>query len=66
MKQANVASRTSLFDLPDPSAQVNDPFATVQGPEPDIGTRCASYARCVGRAADRDHFGSRPGGTQVS
>lgn len=34
MKQANVASRTSLFDLPDPSAQVNDPFATVQGPEP--------------------------------
>lgn len=28
MKQANVASRTSLFDLPDPSAQVNDPFAT--------------------------------------
>lgn len=34
MKQANVASRTSLFDLPDPSAQVNDPFATAQGPEP--------------------------------
>lgn len=34
MRQANVASRTSLFDLPDPSAQVNDPFATAQGPEP--------------------------------
>lgn len=34
MKQTNVASRTSLFDLPDPSAQVNDPFATAQGPEP--------------------------------
>lgn len=34
MQQANVASRTSLFDLPDPSAQVNDPFATSQGPEP--------------------------------
>ena len=34
MKQANVASRTSLFDLPDPSAQVNDPFATARGPEP--------------------------------
>lgn len=34
MKQANVASRTSLFDLPDPSARVNDPFATAQGPEP--------------------------------
>ena len=34
MKQANVASHTSLFDLPDPSAQVNDPFATAQGPEP--------------------------------
>lgn len=34
MKQANVASRTSLFDLPDPSAQVDDPFATTQGPEP--------------------------------
>ena len=34
MKQANVASRTSLFDLPDPSAQVNDPFATAQGSEP--------------------------------
>ena len=34
MKQANFASRTSLFDLPDPSAQVNDPFATAQGPEP--------------------------------
>ena len=34
MQQANVASRTSLFDLPDPSAQVNDPFATAQGPEP--------------------------------
>lgn len=34
MKQANVASRTSLFDLSDPSAQVNDPFATAQGPEP--------------------------------
>ena len=33
MQQANVASRTSLFDLPDPSAQVNDPFATAQGPE---------------------------------
>lgn len=33
-QQANVASRTSLFDLPDPSAQVNDPFATAQGPEP--------------------------------
>lgn len=34
MQQANVASRTSLFDLPDPSAQVNDPFATAQEPEP--------------------------------
>ena len=34
MQQANLASRTSLFDLPDPSAQVNDPFATAQGPEP--------------------------------
>ena len=34
MKQTNVASRTSLFDLPDPSAQVKDPFATAQGPEP--------------------------------
>lgn len=34
MQQANVASHTSLFDLPDPSAQVNDPFATAQGPEP--------------------------------
>ena len=34
MQQANIASRTSLFDLPDPSAQVNDPFATAQGPEP--------------------------------
>lgn len=34
MQQANVASRTSLFDLPDPSAQVNDLFATAQGPEP--------------------------------
>lgn len=34
MKQSNVASRTSLFDLPDPSAQVDDPFATAQGPEP--------------------------------
>ena len=34
MKQANVASRTSLFDLPDPSAQVDDPFATARGPEP--------------------------------
>lgn len=34
MRQANVVSRTSLFDLPDPSAQVNDPFATAQGPEP--------------------------------
>ena len=34
MKQANVASRTSLFDLPDPSAQVDDPFATAQSPEP--------------------------------
>lgn len=34
MQQANVASRTSLFDLPDPSAQVNDPFATARGPEP--------------------------------
>ncbi len=34
MQQANVASRTSLFDLPDPAAQVNDPFATAQGPEP--------------------------------
>lgn len=34
MQQANIASRTSLFDLPDPSAQANDPFATAQGPEP--------------------------------
>ena len=34
MQQANVASRTSLFDLPDPSAQTNDPFATAQVSEP--------------------------------
>lgn len=34
MQQVNAASRTSLFDLPDPSAQTNDPFATAQGPEP--------------------------------
>ena len=34
MQQANVASRTLLFDLPDPSAQAGDPFATAQGPEP--------------------------------
>ena len=34
MQQANVSSRTSLFDLPDPSAQADDPFATAQGPEP--------------------------------
>ena len=34
MQQANVASRTSLFDLPDPSAQTDDPFVTAQGPEP--------------------------------
>ena len=34
MQQANVASRTSLFDLPDPSAQADDPFATAQGPDP--------------------------------
>lgn len=34
MQQANVASRTSLFDLPDPSAQADDPLATAQGPEP--------------------------------
>ena len=34
MQQASVASRTSLFDLPDPSAQADDPFATAQGPEP--------------------------------
>ena len=34
MQQVNVASRTSLFDLPDPSSQANDPFATAQGPEP--------------------------------
>lgn len=34
MQQTNVASRTSLFDLPDPSAQADDPFATAQGPEP--------------------------------
>lgn len=34
MQQANVASRTSLFDLPDPSAQADDPFATAHGPEP--------------------------------
>ena len=34
MQQANAASRTSLFDLPDPSSQANDPFATAQGPEP--------------------------------
>ena len=34
MQQANVASRTSLLDLPDPSAQADDPFATAQGPEP--------------------------------
>ena len=63
MKQANVASRTSLFDLPAPSAQV---LCYCPVSRTHIGTRCASYARCVGRAADRDHFGSRPGGTQVS
>jgi len=34
MQQANVASRTSLFDLPDPSAQTDDPFVTAQGSEP--------------------------------
>ena len=34
MRQANVASRTSLFDLPDPSAQTDDPFASTQSPEP--------------------------------
>ena len=34
MQQANVASRTSLFDLPDPSAQTDDPFASTQSPEP--------------------------------
>ena len=34
IQQANVASRTSLFELPDPSAQADDPFATAQGPEP--------------------------------
>lgn len=34
MQQANVASRTSLFDLPDPSAQADDPFVTAQGSEP--------------------------------
>ena len=34
MRQANVASRTSLFDLPDPSAQTDDPFVTAQGSEP--------------------------------
>lgn len=45
MQQANVASRTSLFDLPDPSAQTNDPFATAQGPEPTsapVATPCPS------------------------
>ena len=34
MQQASAASRTSLFDLPDPSAQADDPFATARGPEP--------------------------------
>ena len=34
MQQTNVASRTSLFDLPDPSAQTDDPFVTAQGSEP--------------------------------
>ena len=34
MQQANVASRTSLFDPPDPSAQTDDPFVTAQGSEP--------------------------------
>ena len=34
MQQANVASRTSLFDLPDPSAQTDDSFVTAQGSEP--------------------------------
>ena len=34
MQQANVAFRTSLFDLPDPSAQTDDPFVTAQGSEP--------------------------------
>ncbi len=34
MQQANVASRTSLFDLPDPSAQTDDPFVTAQGSGP--------------------------------
>ena len=34
MQQANVVSRTSLFDLPDPSAQTDDPFVMAQGSEP--------------------------------
>ena len=42
------------------------PLCYCPGSRTHIGTRCAFYARCVGRAADRDHFGSRPGGTQVS
>ena len=42
------------------------PLCYCSGSRTHIGTRCASYARCAGRAADRDHFSSRPGGTQVS
>ena len=42
------------------------PLCYRSGSRTHIGTRCASYARCVGRSADRDHFGSRPGGTQAS
>ena len=48
MKQTNVASRTSLFDLPDPSAQVNDPFATAQGPEPTSAPVAKSRKRGLG------------------
>ena len=48
MQQANVASRTSLFDLPDPSAQVNDPFATARGPEPTSGSGCSPHRRQLG------------------
>lgn len=35
MQQANPASRASLFDLPDPSAAGDDPFATQQSPALD-------------------------------
>lgn len=53
MKQANVASRTSLFDLPDPSAQVDDPFATAQGPEPTSAPVAPSMPVASARSRSR-------------